>query len=1583
MQVDANLSDFYCALPSGPNLVTNSVQLRIDLTSNSSSNTTSCTNSACSAKGFDCCIEGQCVTDGAIKTNAAANSDYAQAMSEYNSNPLSFINWPNIFYICSNVTHSTLNTSTGTSTSTSTALSTAQKRVAAYLDEWNCLNEVASTGTYTKCIYGNLSNSSSAYNAIKYSLAVACGCTATTQAEALLKCPDWGIRPLYKSSVQTDPASIVDFYCYIPAVTNQVGQITNLNVNVSARSVPHRFYATDNTNYDDLTSLPATVVQEGDNFYYLDELNKAGPVNGSYNMNSILGRMVVDLSKAAPAKVVNVDLGTTYIISTISGYFTPCVNCAKDSWFQSFFSHPATQNGTGLQFSGYSTQRDAYAYNTTLGNYEDTQFGRACFIPPTMIPLSHQKAITLQTQRLNRLKTQAAYYINGYQRDWFGFNQGALIGSFDGVTWFAIGTGRRITSTSTKLFLAYNASYLDLAAKTETIVNIIPDTSKNTASNLDYNPDLAYDDPSQGTAATCQKFHQCQNDSDCITQLGWEYTCADVSQYKTTWPSYDSSAKELPNQEKVDTLFDILSGTTSTTYTKRCVYRGAGAPCKQDYSYFNTSGNTTYKKLFTCAPNFYCASLGTNKFNDQIVRSPNEFDNIYYGFDTNVLGRPMDYVTANKTLPNEVISNIQYASQVGLNLPAANNDMGICRPGKGFPSSLNLASIVSSHANSDLAKRTDYISQIGSCDSNALDKARTISCPVLGKDLNYLDPSDTTNTTYAQFSVSSTQQNMCGAQAKLTSSPFTSPFTSIEGVSLNTLNSIPQPILAKDACLRKAGAVCHTDLDCGPNIMHESLANILSLNYFGGTEAERSYWSESLICGQGPNIPAKTSSDYFNYNLNANRCCREVGKDFTMYTKGDSTHITDQTTIGATTLDTALFTYKDPKALNRYSRYEISPSAVDSTIIPSRIPDIGHAIQEPVAKQWMVLNETGSLTCCGGGWIRKFADGTHKWPMSKKLSIDASNFSCLNFRSPLADSTFPTAHPEYFYNTAPSGTHFLNYVTYQKDYGYFCFDPVNGGCMQATYSIGNGYEIVSPEFYYPGPNVDTSEKITIGGLAPLNLGSAGMYSARMDTSPLQPPSSSSAPNFRHNVDAPYSPAPFVFPQGYNTDSGGNSNIFFLGKSSGHSVAFYLPSYIGWDGTVSNSKFITNVAFKYYTKSTSDVNAVVLTSANIATAADCKAAAQYVPDPNSPYPADYLDPKFASTGTNDGKARWCITSAPETGNRPVLIASADTSTPGLSWDYAGIVVDFIPVERYLHSVDPTNNGGVTIPGNDRYYLSKLSRLELLGIPQITYEPLYCNNDSDKLVPGIFKSNLKRRSDFVSAAISYSSSEPYSISSYSEGVDSPEQTDAYNPGKGIGDNDNGVYRFTFENLIDHPAIFSSKDFTCCTPLGKTPKNGAGSCCSGYATTTAGVSTCKLPFGTDIHVYFNKFVSSEGVGADQPGGGLIDNAVADSTMDSVQAENLIDFNSYTGEPKMRDSTDHKLYSLGTAYCDSGKVIGGAAFGAYPPEPYAGSYNKITLPFPESIVDSIMDFVTSDQSVGKIKFDQGNRWNHHYYCN
>lgn len=1598
-------------------LTTSSILLQVDLDSNSTTDSASCTNSACSAKGFDCCIEGQCVKDASLKTNASSSADYSQAMSEYNSNPLSFINWPNVFNICSNIAHSPPTSSNSSSTSAG-ALTTAAERVAAYMKSWYCMEDVSAGTGYSRCFGTTVNGNSTAYEEVRYSLAKACGCTAA-QSQMDAKCPNWTVKPLYKNSVQTDE-NINDFYCYTPIVESQVGSITNLNVSVSARSAPHRFFSEAGDNYDSILGLATTIKQEGDDFYYQDEATKTGPQNGQYNFNSILGRMVVDLSKTAPAKMVTVELGKTYIISATSGYFTPCQLCAKDSWFQSFFAHPNSQKGLGLQYSGYSTTRDAFGNNDTLGNYEDTHFGRACYLPPTMIPLSHQKNSNVQTQRLSRLKTQSAFFINGYQKDWFGFNQGALIGSFDGVTWFGVGSGRRITASSTKLFLAFNAPFLDLATKTDTIVNIIPDSGSNTAPNVDFDPDLGPKDPLQGTAATCQRFHQCVTDAECINQLGWEYVCADVSQMKTTWPVFDSNGNEIKNQEKKATLFDILANTISTTYTKRCVYRGAGAPCKKDFSVLDSGNpngfNETYRKSLTCAPNFYCASLSSTKFNEELARSPNEMDNIFFGMDANVLGRPLNYVTANKALPDEAVSNITYNGTAALNLSSEASDLGICRPGKGHISSYSESKMVLAHSTADSQKRTDYISQIGSCDSNQAGDSRVLNCPVIGSDNNLIDYK-TDHTIYAK------QQNMCGGEAKHTST-FISGFKSIESLSLANTSSVPSPTMVLDACLRRAGSICHTDLDCGPNSMHETLANSLNLAYFGGTEAERSYWAETLICGQAEAQPLKSDAKYFSYQLANNRCCREVGKDFTMYTKGDATFIKDQTTTGATTLDTTKFTVEDPTATNRYSRYIIAPSAwhyyssVDGTehddqeIVPQIPLSTQATIHEPTAQQWQVVNETGSKTCCGGGWIRKFADGTHTWPIKNRLTIDTSNFSCLNFRSPLTDATFSSTYSSNLFSglvgssNGPSSTKIVSSQSYSKESDLFCKSPADGGCMQIPFKDSANFTIATPDTYFPGDSVwiDTESGDNEAG----DL--TGTIYSRVDTTPTEDPSASTTWTQRLNVDTPYAPIANVHIDRLDEYQGQALNFIWSSKV-GYSTHFYLPTYISWNGVVGsasttyNATEITNVGssianiyIKYVFDSESGKKPMV------------QRITQYVVTDNQRC-IDAVAKTSAQTGyavsgdnltAGGDSAAWCIVSDAKTGNRPVVVVRADTTTGGTydGWKYAGVIIDYKPLEYQLGSYTTDNPANLTItgkkvavPGNAQYYLTKLARLELLGIPQITYEPIYCSNDHNKLIPGIYKtttlSPLTSRSEFTSQSYSYSDFDP--IESYNSDSSVNDAEQAYTVSGRTVYYGNYENRFVYQNKIAYDPIFSSKDFTCCTPLGKTPKNGTASCCSGYSVTKNNVTKCMLPTGTDINVYFNKFVSNEGVGADQPGGGLISAYITDSDGDGINdispavANDNIDFNPFTGEPKYRDSTFKKLYTLGTNYCASGKVASGAIFGSFPPEPFSGSYTSVSsteYTYPTSIVDSIIDSDPNDPNVGKIMFDQGFRWNNHYYC-
>jgi hypothetical protein len=143
-------------------------------------------------------------------------------------------------------------------------------------------------------------------------------------------------------------------------------------------------------------------------------------------------------------------------------------------------------------------------------------------------------------------------FANGYQHDWYGFNQGALIGSFNGVNWFAIGNNRRVKAKSSKMFLAINSSFGDLASPSELTVQILADDGgMSTAPSHDFDFSIAdLNSSSQNQAGSCQRNYVCTKDIECITRLGWEYVCGKVSSLKTYWPDFDNDANEIAGAGK-------------------------------------------------------------------------------------------------------------------------------------------------------------------------------------------------------------------------------------------------------------------------------------------------------------------------------------------------------------------------------------------------------------------------------------------------------------------------------------------------------------------------------------------------------------------------------------------------------------------------------------------------------------------------------------------------------------------------------------------------------------------------------------------------------------------------------------------------------------------------------------------------------------------------------------------------------------------------------------------------------------------------------------------------------------------------
>lgn len=1505
---------------SSGNLNFSGIVLRID-PNNSSNDNSTCSNSSCQGRGFDCCLDNQCVNDGAEK--AAGISQYPDlyetAKAEIAENPMAYLSYPQLYYICSGST----GTTTGTTTSgggydeafekkkkdyaclqhlksqTSTVPFQEEILTRDYDPDTDCLTETADIGEYYY------------YKDVVKRMYEACGCNKSTIELSVSECAHFDYEAgSFSGSAPTE------IHCIVQQ-TDDGSVPVQSRVQVNSRSAPHRFFDTSGTE----KALTGSVSQEEPKFEYLDD-EKIIPSQSDFSMNAILGQMSVSLDQALPAKSVTVELDQVYLISTVSGSYTPCPTCGKDSWLDSFSAHPSSSNGSGLQGLSLSTERDNIAPYNGGGNYEDTIFGRACWLPPTMIAFSHSAKGTAPLQRRNRLQTQAALFANGYQRDWYGFNKGALIGSFDGVTWFAVGRGRIVRSTSTKLFLAINAPFADLASPSIHEVNIEAYNGSTQASSVDYDPAFHVTDIKQNQGGTCQANHMCNTDTDCVTRLGWEYMCADVKDVKTQWPLFDSEAKEIPNSGRGVTTYDTNGNPVSSTATtidqilakkgfpsastKRCVYRGAGAPCVVNPS---SISDLNRKKSLTCAPNFFCANVSTGGlFNGKVARFAASLDQIpvtknhFFGKDANVLGRPLSYLSSADT--TSLFPDIQSTlrENIGHNHNLGNSMAGVCRPGKALPDTATspITNPFNQHQFSDGQRRTDFINQIASCNSTLYNAFRQSSCPVIAADGNY--EMFATASVASDYHQRARTQNVCGLQSLFNNASLSSnadnmlsfsPFRSFESKTLpNT--TVMEKTLVRDACLRRAGQVCQTDLDCSPNKMHAEQTDVFSLSYFGN-QAEKNYYSEYLVCGQSDPKPAFGDlAAYKAYDMSKNRCCREVGKDLTTFTNYVPTFTNyDETKPLKDNYDNAslgLLMSLDngtgitmPNDQKRYSRLATVDGLGGSSrpllsgfqnrrttdgLIQNESPT--SAVNALTPGQWKTLGEANSETCCGGGWIRKFSDGTNDWKNTGRVVLDVTNFRCLNSRTVLL------TRPEEVKDEYDPTTDIQSLV--DQDEGYYCKDGTNTTGACAMYSFSDSLTATPP----------------------------------VGTSLLTVQFSTRVPTFGSlNLDHYFSP---------NSADGNSLTVINYGASGGRrNIALKIPSFVT-DNAI--AALLGTVAMD--PDSGADVTCTGTTGA-IAS----------------------LDP--ASDGAALGCAAGCCYRYDD--DQRILLVSASAALQGGAFANRTVGVNFTaePAGKETAAL-PSPSLVPTRPGSNAYYLKRLGRLELSGIPQVPAQPLYCNDNSEVLVPGIF--------DIISG-----------LNTVTNNTDKDElETNVLNYSKSFKDAAGNVY-MNQKTLLNDP-VFSANDFMCCTPLGKTATS-ASKCCSGFGTSTSATSvTCKLPPKTNLMVYFNRFVSNEGRGSEQPGGGLVD----------------ADFEDSTGEPKLSSAVNLKITELGKTYCSSGKVRQGGAFGRYEPEPQGPLTNASSRIY--NIVDSMRDAGQNSNAgqtvtTGYTPFTQGFRWNHHLYCN
>ena len=1530
----------------------NSIALRIDTSSTSEDPIGTCTDETCQQLGYDCCVAGQqCVNDGSQKGDFTGNLEFLQAIEDIKIDPQNYKKYPQFFHICEAAI-----IPTPTPTATPDAPVEADLHLKGLIFDMYCLEEFEASSDITRCLTDNqcfqgvftvadltvkdfsdvdLSACTTNYQSVKNRIYKLCGCEANDATpppgDPATLCPDYKLK-----AVLGIDGIIENVVCDIPPPPLEPTPIQNLDVSVEGNRAPHRLYrASDGSAIDIIETMVGTAesssnpFQEGDYFEYLDPVSAVVPNQQPFSMNAILGQMNLTLSNALPALFLPIKTGQQYTITVNSGNYTPCgPTCSEDAWFRSFFTHAPSNFGTGLSAFGFTTSRDTYSNNKSKGNYEDTLFGRACFVPPTMLPFAHKAEANVQTQRMNRLKTQAAMFVNGYKRDWFGFNQGALIGSFNGVNWFSIGSGRVIQATSNKLYLAINAPYADVARSQATNVSVIEDNGSITSlPATDFDPNLSPYDENQNKGATCQAYHQCETDSDCINQLGWEYMCAETGAFRSLMPEFDLDANELSNDSKSSSYSQILQGGfIDDDSTKRCVYRGAGAPCKRNY----TSLGRPIRKLFTCAPNFYCESV-TGNFNNKINRSIKNLGFVKFGQGAKVLGRPEDYVGGNSTLPAEVIDNLQ-ANAVNQDSSFTATEIGLCRPGKFIDTANSDPNFVDQHEKKDNARRTDYISQIGSCDPEAVAGSslevaikRTQTCPLIDSDGDYLFTKDNSSiVSSADQKDEFWKQNSCGGEAIQTTSSL-SPFDSIESGILGVSATLTQKSFAKHACFRRAGSVCFSNYDCAPNGLHANQADTFGLDFFGGTEAEKNYWEEPLVCGQGqPQPNTEDINTFLEYDLRLNKCCRPTGEEITLYTQGDPT--TDSSNPN---LDVTLFSVGDPNGIGRYSRYSVVGQLQTTDTNPNASPFYTAPIMPPKGTsptrfQWKTINDTASNTCCGGGWIRKFSDGTHDWNNVNRLKISTSNLSCINYNTSVA-----LERPDKVTSTA-----------YNRDFFKLCQDPTQNGCVQVSMQDTAGFNIVNPVFDLDfGGELQTVDSVRV---------------AALNTFPFsQTPDAGGDPvvTQRKSFFVPFMPT-VVDGDGPLRPENSTDNFF---QSGFEYVSIQLPSYI-------NDRI--NIHRVYSTNTDGNKNQELL---NCEESGDCS-----VCDPSQNQATEWI-----AGVIGDNRNWWCLNES--TG---ILHAKRARQVPG-SMPALGLYIEFFPVNTPDHRYGPNSapvlepfKTGVHQPGNDLYYLTKLARFELLGIPQIFYEPIYCNSNVHNIVPGLYKddagSEITTRTEFESDAYFYDGAHTRLSQIYDDSASAVDVVNSIT----VGASD-FQYVVNQENVNINP-IFSGHEFQCCLELGAESTDPT-KCCSNFAAARNeddATLVCKLPTATNLSVYFNRFVSSDGKNEDASIG-LTDD----------------DFNPTTGEPRMQNSTYQKLFALGEQHCENGAVRVGASFGEFTGEPNGGNVfegiDGIVAPNVErryGIVDSFNDFdpsFTTPPSPRSLRFyNAGFKWTHHVYC-
>ena len=792
---------------------------------------------------------------------------------------------------------------------------------------------------------------------------------------------NWNLKPKLLDGV------LVDYDCVPPSATSESEPPANQTVLVSGKNVPHRYYDTAGVSYDSDYSSASPQENLPLAFSYASgSATKPNNVNTYVGFNEIYGSFEKNSASAArPAKMVRVKKDRTYDILVKSGAFSSCTNCGSDyySALQKIFPQNFAGQGGGYSPDFYESRKE----NAT-GTYraDDLHYGRACFVPVTMIPWTHTLGTTAKVQRQARLSAQHFLFANGYNRDWYGFDYGSIIGSFDGVTWFSIGNQRRIKATTSKLFLAVNANFGDLNIDNTFTVNL-NETSNQTTSTVP-------DHDSETDGAECQRAHFCSNDNDCIRTLGYDYSCQNVAGITTSWPVFDANSAETVGTTP-KTLATLLGGTNGQA--KRCVYRGRGAPCVPNLNNLSAAFNgSSLIGNSACSANNYCQQLSsgsTNRFNQQISRfatTPTAQNAVtasatpsdIVGLGARIIGRPFDYY-GSKAPPAPALAPLI------TNLVSA-----ICIPGRSVASSTttyDLNQTVPSSRN-DSADRI-IGAGVTSSSQGAFYYSACTATDSAGVNLQHylLNLGDAT---LNQFTIS---QNLSSNLLDLV------PLTALKIFSTTNDSPTTAPGYQRNACLRAPGASCFSDLDCAPSALAANKVRTADLSGLL-ISAEEKFWEEELVCGNPDfkNVASGVLNPNFNHKKNL--CCRESGNILTTFTQMQDDLTSPNWCDKATETIMVAGVNQPINTKRRYSRVHTAfdkitcdPDAITSSkSFGLSVDAVSTAAKlKQILGQYKTLDTVNARTCCTQNWVRSFASdngGGHAFTRTKMQTVDKTMF---------------------------------------------------------------------------------------------------------------------------------------------------------------------------------------------------------------------------------------------------------------------------------------------------------------------------------------------------------------------------------------------------------------------------------------------------------------------------------------------------------------------------------------------------------------------------------------------------------------